>query len=89
MAGRDCRVPHHARDEKSHGIGRAESQGSTRLFHITDEGLRAVVHVFIAAHERAARAKANCDRSPDQSNIAVLPSPKNAVSGVQPWTIPQ
>jgi hypothetical protein len=26
---------------------------------------------------------------PDQSNIAVLPSPKNAVSGVQPWTILQ
>jgi hypothetical protein len=25
----------------------------------------------------------------DQSNIAVLPSPKNAVSGVQPWTILQ
>jgi hypothetical protein len=26
---------------------------------------------------------------PDQSNIAVLPSPKNAASGVQPWTILQ
>jgi hypothetical protein len=26
---------------------------------------------------------------PDQSNIAVLPSPKNAESGVQPWTILQ
>jgi hypothetical protein len=24
-----------------------------------------------------------------QSNIAVLPSPKNAASGVQPWTILQ
>jgi hypothetical protein len=26
---------------------------------------------------------------PDQSNIAVLPSPKNAEPGVQPWTILQ
>jgi hypothetical protein len=48
-----------------------------------------VVHVFITAHARAAWAKASCGWSPDQSNIAVLPSPKNAVSGVQPWTILQ
>jgi hypothetical protein len=55
-----------------------------QLFHIADDGLPAAIQVFIAAHERAARAKVNCDRSPDQSNIAVLPSPKNAVSSVQP-----
>jgi hypothetical protein len=32
-----------------------------RLFRIADDGLPAVVHMFIAAHKRAARAKANCD----------------------------
>ena len=59
-----------------------------RLFHIADDGLSSVVHVFITA-PRAARAKGSGDWSPDQSNIAVLPSPKNAASGVQPWTILQ
>jgi hypothetical protein len=58
-----------------------------RLFHIADQALAAVVHVFITAHARAARA--SCSYSADQSNIAVLPSPKNAASGVQPWTILQ
>jgi hypothetical protein len=46
-------------------------------------------NVFITVHARSARAKASYGGSPDQSNIAVLPSPKNAASGVQPWTILQ
>jgi hypothetical protein len=53
-----------------------------RLFHIVDDGLPVIVHAFIAA----AWAKANSGPSPDQSNIAVPPSPKNATSGFQPWT---